>query len=100
MSLPLKSLKEVISMPESMLKEAMTGLEIKIELMKKGVKLADIADLTGVTRPAVTRTLKYNDGYECIPVTEQIRQMLGLKRLRILKMPQLPKSKIYRDMAK
>lgn len=87
-------------MTESMLKEAMTGLEIKIELMKKGIKLADIADMAGVTRPAVTRTLKYNDGYECLPVTEQIRRVLGLNKLKILKVPQLPKSKIYRDVAR
>lgn len=84
-------------MTESTLKEAMTGLEIKIELMKKGIKLADIADMAGVTRPAVTRTLKFNDGYECLSVTEQIRSVLGLHRLKILKMPQLPKSKICRD---
>lgn len=87
-------------MTEPMLKEAMSGLEIKIELMKIGVKLADIADMAGVTRPAVTRTLKYNDGYECSPVIEKIRQVLGLDRLRILKMPELAKSKICRDIAK
>lgn len=87
-------------MPAHLPKEDMTGLEIKIELMKKGVKLADIADWVGVTRPTVTRTLAYNDGYESAAVTEQIRQVLGLKRLHILKKPNLPKGKIYRDVAK
>jgi transcriptional regulator with XRE-family HTH domain len=87
-------------MTEPMLKEEMTGLEIKIELMKKGIKLADIADMAGVDRSTVTRTLQYNDGYECVPVTEQIRLVLGLKKLRILKRPQLPKSRIYRDVAR
>lgn len=44
-------------MADPMLKEFMTGLDVKIELMKKGIKLADIADMADVTRPAVTRLL-------------------------------------------
>ena len=87
-------------MADNLLKEVMTGLEVKIELMKKGVKLADIADMAGVTRPTVTRSLNYNDGYECAQVTEKIRQVLGLQNLRIVKMPGLPKSMICRNVAR
>lgn len=78
-------------MADKLLKEAMTGVEIKIELMKKGVKLADIADMAGVTRPTVTMSLNY---------TEKIRQVLGLQSLRIVKMPGLPKSVICRNFAR
>jgi len=74
-------------MADPMLKEFMTGLDVKIELMKKGIKLADIADMADVTRPAVTRTLSYNDEYECTLVTEQIAEVLGLQKLRIIKKP-------------
>lgn len=41
----------------------MSGLEIKIALMRRGVKLIDIAAQAGVKPAAVTRMLKSNDPY-------------------------------------
>ncbi|TEB04778.1 hypothetical protein Psch_03540 [Pelotomaculum schinkii] len=81
------------------LKEVMTGLEVKIELMKKGLKLADIADMADVTRPTVTKTLSYNDGYECTLVTKQIARVLGLQKLQIIKKPKKAKGRMHSQLA-
>ncbi|TEB04781.1 hypothetical protein Psch_03543 [Pelotomaculum schinkii] len=86
-------------MADPVLKEVMTGLDVKIELMKKGIKLADIADMADVTRPAVTRTLSYNDGYECTLVTKQIARVLGLQKLQIVKKPKKARGKIRSQLA-
>lgn len=46
----------------SMKRKGMTGLDIRIELMRKGIKLIDIAARAGVKPPAVTKMLKDRDG--------------------------------------
>ena len=43
-------------------KNGMTGLEVRIELMRKGIKLIDIAAQAGVKPPAVTKMLNDKDG--------------------------------------
>lgn len=85
-------------MAEPGLNKIMTGLEVKIELMKRGIKLANIADLADVTRPAVTRTLSYDDSYQCEQVIEQIARVLGMERIKIVKKPKKQrKNKVKRQ---
>jgi lambda repressor-like predicted transcriptional regulator len=44
-------------------KQGMSGLEIRIALMRKGIKLVEIAARAGVKPPAVTKMLDGNDIY-------------------------------------
>lgn len=59
----------------------MTGLEIRIELMRKGIKLVDIAAQAGVKPPAVTKMLTDKDGkyaYIGRRIRPYIAQALGI----------------------
>jgi len=58
--------------------KGMTGLEIKIMLMQKGVKLSQIAGCAGVTPGAVTRALNDNDVYVGRRIRPVIAEALGL----------------------
>ncbi|TEB10649.1 helix-turn-helix domain-containing protein [Pelotomaculum propionicicum] len=59
-------------------KTGMTGLEIKAELVRRGIKLVEIADLAGVSQAAVTRALKDSDRYYGHRLRPIIAEALGL----------------------
>lgn len=63
--------------------KGMTGLEIKIELWRKGVKLVDIASSAGVTLSAVSRALRDNDEYMGRRLRPFIATALGLPEDKI-----------------
>lgn len=56
----------------------MTGLEIKAELVRRGIKLVEIADRAGVSPAAVTRALKDNDHYYGHRLRPIIAEALGI----------------------
>jgi len=56
----------------------MTGLEIKAELVRRGIKLVEIADRAGVSPAAVTRALKESDHYYGHRLRPIIAEALGL----------------------
>ncbi|SHJ59188.1 Winged helix-turn-helix DNA-binding [Desulfofundulus thermosubterraneus DSM 16057] len=59
-------------------KKGLTGLEIRIELMRRGIKLVDIAARAGVKPPAVTRMLSGKDQYKGRRLRPVIAEALGL----------------------
>lgn len=65
-------------MARARVKKGMTGLEIKIGLMRKGIKLSYIAARAGVSPAAVTRALDDNDKYHGLSLRPYIAEALGL----------------------
>jgi len=65
-------------MARARVKKGMSGLEIKIGLMRKGIKLSDIAARAGVSPAAVTRALDDNDKYHGLSLRPFIAEALGL----------------------
>lgn len=64
-------------------KQRMTGLEIRIELMRKGIKLVDIAARAGVKPPAVTKMLDGKDIYIGRRIRPYIAEALGIPEDKI-----------------
>jgi len=61
----------------------MTGLEIKIELMRRGIKLVEIAARAGVKPPAVTKALNDEDEYIGRRIRPVIAEALGIPEEKI-----------------
>ncbi len=59
-------------------KNGMTGLEIRIALMRKGIKLVDIAARAGVKPAAVTKMLNGKDAYIGRRIRPYIAEALGI----------------------
>jgi lambda repressor-like predicted transcriptional regulator len=68
-----------------------TGLEIKIMLMRNGIKLSWIAVRAGVTSGAVTRALDDNDKYVGRRIRPVIAEALGVSEDEIWPSSTIPK---------
>jgi len=68
-----------------------TGLEIKIMLMRKGIKLSRIAAIAGVTPAAVTRSLDDNDEYVGRRIRPVIAEALGVPEYELWPKCNIPK---------
>jgi len=68
-----------------------TGLEIKIMLMRKGVKLSQIAARAGVTPSAISRALNDNTEYVGRRIRPVIAEELGVSEEKLWPNSTLPK---------
>lgn len=70
-----------------------SGLEIKIMLMKKGIKLNQIAARAGVSAPAVTRALTDDCEYIGRRIRPFIAEALGVPEIDLWPASTIPKKK-------
>lgn len=74
--------------------QGMTGREIKAELIRRGVKLSDIAKMAGVSPPAVTKALTDGSSYIGMRIRPYIAEAVGMSVEKIW--PPVEKQKLAR----
>lgn len=78
-------------MARAIAKKNATGLEVKIMLLKKGIRLVDVAARAGVTPSAVSRALDDDTPYIGRRLRPVIAEMLGVQEEKIWPNSTIPK---------